>query len=162
MLYFSYGSNMSAKRLLQRIRAMKIGVAELREHRLCFHKASESDGSAKCDILYTGDPDDFILGVVYEIEESQKPILDGIEGLGFGYSIKTVTVAMGNKSVDAFTYYAISINPSLKPFAWYKQHVLVGALENSLPSDYIQRIDEVETVSDMNSERRNQELSIYN
>ena len=153
---------MSAKRLLHRISAYKIGVARLTEHRLCFHKASEADGSAKCDILHTGNPDDFILGVVYEIEESQKPILDSIEGLGFGYDIKTVAVTMGSKSLDAFTYYAISINPSLKPFAWYKQHVLVGAMENSMPSDYIQGISDVEAVSDNDSERRNQELSIYN
>ncbi len=152
---------MSAKRLLHRISASKIGVAELTEHRLCFHKASESDGSAKCDILHTGNPDDFILGVVYEIEESQKPILDGIEGLGFGYDEKTVSVTMRNKSLDAFTYYAISINPTLKPFEWYKQHVLAGAIENCMPPSYIQRINDVEAVSDTDSDRRNQELSIY-
>ncbi len=161
MFYFSFGSNMSEKRLFQRIRAEKIGVAELTEHVLCFHKTSELDGSAKCDIVKTGNSRDVVLGVVYHIEESQKPILDTFEGLGFGYDIKNVSVTIGDKSYNAFTYYATSIDPSLKPYKWYKKHVLQGAIENCMPSAYIKSIEEVDALSDTDTERRERELSIY-
>lgn len=161
MLYFSFGSNMSEKRLLRRITASRIGVAILTEHQLCFRKRSNSDGSAKCDILETGQPDDFVLGVLYDIDRSQKPVLDIYEGLGYGYDVKTVSVTIDNKSFDAFTYYATNIDTSLKPYHWYKRHVLEGARENNMPEDYIQRIDKVPAQIDIDSERKERELSIY-
>ncbi|MCK5036323.1 MAG: gamma-glutamylcyclotransferase [Candidatus Sabulitectum sp.] len=161
MLYFSFGSNMSEKRLLQRITASRIGVAILTEHQLCFRKRSEADGSAKCDILETGQPDDFVLGVLYDIHRSQKTVLDIYEGLGYGYNVKTVSVMIDNKSFDAFTYYATNIDTSLKPYHWYKRHVLEGAKENNMPQEYIQRIDRIPAQIDIDSERRERELSIY-
>lgn len=152
---------MSQKRLLHRIRATRIGVAELRGHKLCFHKTSKLDGSAKCDVFRTDNSDDFVLGVLYEIETSQKSILDTIEGLGFGYKIKTVSVMISDKSFEAFTYYATSIDPALKPYRWYKKHVLEGAKENNMPSSYIKAIESVEALSDKDAARREEELSIY-
>ncbi|MCK5785105.1 MAG: gamma-glutamylcyclotransferase [Candidatus Sabulitectum sp.] len=161
MLYFSFGSNMSEKRLLQRIRASKIGVAMLSDHKLCFHKLSKTDGSAKCDIKETGHPDDFVLGVLYDITESQKPILDIIEGLGSGYDIKNVSVKIDDRSYEAFTYYATSIDSSLMPYHWYKQHVIEGAIENGMPEEYIGSIKAVKSITDTDSKRRDRELSIY-
>ena len=161
VLYFSFGSNMSEKRLLQRIEATKIGIAVLSRHLLRFHKQGTLDGSAKCDILETGQPEDFVLGVLYDLEESQKSILDVIEGLGSGYDLKTVSVAIDGRQVKACTYYATSINPELKPYHWYKKHVLEGAIENRMPEDYIKSIEAVESVTDKDDERRQKELSIY-
>ncbi len=161
MLYFSFGSNMSEKRLLQRITASRIGVAILTGHQLCFRKRSEADGSAKCDIQETGQPDDFVFGVLYDIDRSQKPILDMYEGLGSGYNVKTVSVTINNKSFDAFTYYATSVDTSLKPYHWYKRHVLEGAKENNMPEEYIKHIDKIPALVDIDSERRERELSIY-
>lgn len=161
MLYFSFGSNMSEKRLLRRIRALKLGIAVLAGHSLRFHKPSESDGSAKCDILETGKPEDIVFGVLYDIDQSQKHILDRYEGLGFGYDIKTVSVKLDDEFLEAFTYYATSIDTSLKPYRWYKQHVLEGAIENRMPEEYIGSIEAVEAIADKNVERRRRELSIY-
>ncbi|MCK5131335.1 MAG: gamma-glutamylcyclotransferase [Candidatus Sabulitectum sp.] len=161
MLYFSFGSNMSEKRLFQRIEASKVGVAILAGHKLFFHKHSETDGSAKCNILETGRTDDIVLGVLYDVEESQKPVLDTIEGLGLGYNIKTVSVKIEGASFQAFTYYATSIDKSLKPYKWYKRHVLEGAIENRMPEAYIRSIKAVEAITDKDAERRDRELSIY-
>ncbi len=161
VLYFSFGSNMSEKRLLQRIKAEKIGVAVLNRHLLRFHKPSSLDGSAKCDIQETGQPEDFVLGVLYDIEESQKSILDEIEGLGSGYDLKTVSVTIDGHQVNACTYYATTINSKLKPYHWYKRHVLEGAIENGMPEDYIKSIQAVESVTDKDDARRQRELSIY-
>lgn len=152
---------MSEKRLLRRIRALKLGVALLTGHSLRFHKSSEADGSAKCDILETGKSEDIVFGVIYDIDQSQKHILDRYEGLGFGYDMKTVSVKLDDEFLEAFTYYATSIDTSLKPYHWYKQHVLEGAIENRMPEEYIGSIEAVEAITDKNAERRRRELSIY-
>jgi len=151
MNYFSYGSNMSIRRLRVRVpSASRLGVGVLRRHELKFHKVSTNDGSAKCDALATGNPDHLIHGVVYHIPEDEKLHLDLVEGLGFGYEQK-----------PAFCYCATAIDPELKPFDWYKEHVLKGARENNLPEAYVLAIESVESVWDSDSVRHERELSIY-
>jgi gamma-glutamylcyclotransferase len=161
--YFSYGSNMSIKRLLDRVpSAKKVGVGILEMHDLKFHKISNNDGSAKCDACETGNPEHKLYGVVFDISEQEKPVLDKKEGLGYGYEQKEVRILLNNGiTIDAFTYYATNINPELKPFDWYKEHVLRGARENELPIEHIRNIEIIEHVEDSDAERRNKELSIY-
>ena len=163
LLYFSYGSNMSVKRLRTRTpSAEKVGVGTLRGHTLRFHKLSRVDGSAKCDVKETGRPDDIIYGVLYLIDVAQKPVLDQKEGLGSGYEQKQVWVEMQEGvPVQAFTYYATLIDASLKPFDWYKTHVLIGAREHDLPAEYIRQIEAIPSIEDADVERHKSELAIY-
>jgi len=161
--YFSYGSNMSVKRLLDRVSsAKKVDVGILEKHELKFHKISKKDGSAKCDAYETGNPEHKLYGVVFHISEQEKPELDRKEGLGYGYKQKDVKILLNDgTTIEAFTYYATNINPELKPFDWYKEHVLRGARENKLPLEYIRRIEIIEHIEDSDTKRRNDELSIY-
>jgi len=161
MLYFSYGSNMSSKRLRKRIPAARLGVGKLYEHELRFHKESNNDGSAKCDAHNTGNSSHLIYGVVYEISEIHKTVLDEFEGLGFGYEIKNVQIHVEDTTISAFTYYATQINVNLKPLHWYKKHVLIGAHENALPDFYIQQIEKINSVADVDVNRHKKELKIY-
>lgn len=161
MLCFCYGSNMSQRRLQARVPSARFKtVAELPNHRLRFHKAA-MDGSAKCDAEETGNPEDRVVGVVYEIADSQKPDLDKHEALGFGYDEKQVELAAPEGNLQAWMYFATRIDDSLKPFHWYKDHVLTGARENGLPADYIARIEAVESIDDPSPERHGRELAIY-
>lgn len=161
MLCFCYGSNMSQRRLQARVPSARfVAVAELPGHRLRFHK-SATDGSAKCDAEETGNPEDRVIGVVYEIADAEKPDLDRHEALGFGYDEKQVVLTTGTGSLRAWMYYATRINASLKPFHWYKDHVLIGARENGLPAEYIARIEAVASIDDPKPERHDRELSIY-
>ncbi len=147
MNYFAYGSNMSLPRIQDRIPgAEKIGVAVLTGHQLRFHKTGQ-DGSAKCDAFFTGKPDDSVWGVVFRITEEEKVVLDGYEGLGYGYEIKSVSVNFRDDTgtADAFLYYATHIDPALKPYHWYKAFVLAGAIENQFPESAIQAIQAVES-----------------
>ncbi|WP_350034983.1 gamma-glutamylcyclotransferase [Marinobacter salarius] len=100
-------------------------------------------------------------GVVYEIDDSEKPDLDRHEALGFGYDEKQVELKTEQGTLRAWMYYATRINNSLKPFHWYKDHVLIGARENGLPADYIAQIEAVESIDDPKPERHARELSIY-
>lgn len=162
MLYFAYGSNMSTPRLAARLRvAEPMDVAELSGHRLAFHMAG-ADGSAKCDAYATGAPGDTVIGVVFRIDAREKPVLDGIEGLGVGYALKQVRVVSPLYGpLDAFLYGATQIDDGLKPYDWYKRHVLHGALEHRLPADYIRRIEAIESVPDPDPGRHAAELAIY-
>lgn len=162
MIYFSYGSNMSLRRLQQRTpSAAVIEVAELIGHKLMFHKRGR-DGSAKCDAAETGCLEDRVIGVLYEIQDSEKATLDLMEGLGNGYEEKAVVVKIPWGSViEAQTYYATHIDASLKPYHWYKAHVLQGARENELPAPYVQIIESFASIADPNPERHDLELAIY-
>lgn len=163
MLYFSYGSNMSTRRLQARVpSAAKFSVAKLTHHRLRFHKIGSKDYSAKCDIHETGQQEDVVFGVVFDIASEEKRLLDKVEGLGYGYEEKRVKLeARNGRIINAFSYYATRIDPALKPFDWYRKHVLIGALEHNLPEHYISMIKDVTAIVDENSVRRKTELSIY-
>ena len=162
MFYFAYGSNMSVRRLKERLPiASPIDVAHLYAHELRFHKTGR-DGSGKCDAHKTGDSQHAVIGIVYEISQADILILDKIEGLGVGYERKTVSLSSQSMgSITAFTYYATRTDSSLLPFHWYKHHVLVGAREHNLPSAYIEEISRVEAMLDPDQERHRNEIEIY-
>lgn len=160
--YFAYGSNMSLKRLRKRVSSAEpLERAVLRYHRLAFHKVSRKDGSGKCDIPLAKESDE-VWGRLYYIDDKDKECLDRYEGLGCGYDDKCVTVKLDSRvTVRAMTYYATEKDPTLKPYTWYIKHILVGAKEACLPSDYIKQIEEVEAEKDPCKKREWEELKIY-
>lgn len=162
MLYFAYGSNMSIKRLQARLPSAKfVAIATLSAHELAFHKVGR-DNSGKCDAFATGNASNTIMGIVYEINASEKPVLDKYEDLACGYDEKIVAlISIQGVPLKATTYYAIKINARLKPFHWYKAHVLRGATENNLPSAYIEEIARVEAIDDSDWLRHDAEMAIY-
>ncbi len=162
MFYFAYGSNMSVRRMQRRIpSASALTAATLKGHRLAFHKVGR-DGSAKCDVLASPRSDELVHGVLYRMASEHKTDLDQHEGLGRGYAEKQVAVTRTDGTrCDAFLYYATHIDGALKPFRWYREHVLRGACEHGLPAAYIARILATEVVEDPDAERHAVELAIY-
>lgn len=162
MLYFAYGSNMSAPRLRERVYITSVvGVATLVDHELQFNKQGE-DGSAKCNIDLAIDRDASVLGVVFDLPESEKRALDRFEGVGQGYEVRTVTVTLvEGQAIEVFTYWATRKDPSLKPYHWYKHHVLHGARTAGLCDHYIAQIEAVESIEDPNADRHRLQMDIY-
>ena len=77
MKYLAYGSNMSLNRLRSRTpSARRLGVFELRRHKLKFHKVGQ-DGSAKCNAFFTGIDTDIVEGVGFEINPGEILDLEG-------------------------------------------------------------------------------------
>ncbi len=161
-LYFAYGSNLSLPRLRARTPSARVlQVAALPGHALRFHKASR-DGSAKCDAFHTGRPGDRVLGVVFTIARAEKPLLDRHEGLGNGYEEKWAELHVaGGGRLRAVLYWATHIDPSLRPYHWYKAHVLHGARQHGLPPRYVAAIERVPAVPDPDPARHARELAIY-
>jgi gamma-glutamylcyclotransferase len=139
MLYFAYGSNMSSRRLKERVpTARAIGIGFVEGRRLAFHKLGV-DGSGKCDIPESDDPSNRVYGVLYEILESDWMSLDRAEGEGTHYHRVRMMVSRPNQSgVEAYVYVADpgQIRADLKPTAEYRQHVLDGVREHSVPVNW--------------------------
>lgn len=153
---------MSIRRFRERVPSAKfVSVCMLAKHKLKFHKAG-NDGSGKCDAAETGNNENTVVGVAFDISESEKTGLDRYEGLGAGYEEKVVEVISTEGEVlHAITYYATKTDPSLRPYHWYKEHVMGGAKENGLPAGYIQSIESIESVPDPKKERHENEMAIY-
>lgn len=154
---------MSILRFSSRINQFKkIDIACLTKHKLMFHKISKKDGSGKCDIYETNDQNDKVYGVLYRIDKRYELALDRFEGFKYGYDKKIIDVInSAGDQLKAMTYFATNIDNSLKPYNWYKYHVLYGAIENHLPYEYISNIEYVDSIIDKDSKRVFKELSIY-
>lgn len=162
MLYFSYGSNMSRRRLQQRVGAAEIvGTGSLTHHSLRFHKRGK-DGSGKCDAYFTGDARDIVHGVLFELCEQQRDKLNFYEGLGQGYRAAKVEIHMTTQGLSsAYTYLATDLDTGALPYDWYHEHVIFGACENQLPGSYIEALQRVLTKADTDRERHARERAIY-
>lgn len=160
LLYYAYGSNLHPARIGARIPSSQLlGVAEVSGYDLCFHKRG-ADQSAKCNALYTGDSDHKLLGALFSMASSEKPILDDIEGPG--YVVTEIVVNHAGQQREAFMYVAEAeyIDDSLAPYQWYKDYVCLGARFLQFPESYLSRLTSVEAVSDVNDERhaRNEQI----
>jgi len=154
--YFAYGSNLHPMRLMERVPSAKlVGVIELSEHSLTFHKKSD-DGSSKCNLLQTGVETDFVHGAIYEVEPEHKSELDRFEGIGYGYIDNQINLQHQGQEYTCFTYIAqrSHIFDHLKPYHWYKKLVVLGARYLQLPGSYISSIESVESVEDPDGKRR--------
>ncbi len=146
--YFAFGSNMRHERLTQRVpSARAVGVAVLGNHALRFNKLSKKDGSGKANIEPSPDPRAVVYGVLFHLDEAERPALDRAEG---GYRILRVMVRREGAGADeeAFTYIAKpeAIRDGLRPFRWYRDAAIAGARQHGLPESCIRRIEAVEVL----------------
>lgn len=165
MLYFAYGSNMCNARLQGRVpSAQALQTATLTGYRFRFHKRS-IDGSAKGNAFYTGNPEDVVYGVLFDIDAREKAALDRAEGVGNGYAELAVSVsdATGIQR-EAFMYIAenSAIDDQLFPYIWYKQLVLDGARQHALPDEYVSQIEAIPATEDPDRARASKNAVILN
>lgn len=162
VVYFAYGSNMALRRLRARVPSAEVlGIGLLAGHSLRFHKVGR-DGSGKCDVFRTDSRGEQVEGRLFTMDPGGVPVLDQVEGEGRGYQRREVRIALpGGGSLDAFAYFATHIDARLRPFNWYKRHVLTGAGEAGLSRGYRAAIEVVASVSDPDPARAQAELAIY-
>lgn len=131
--YFAFGSNMSSARFLTRVPlARSVGRARLDGWRFTCDKLG-MDGSAKANILRHEGA--FVWGVVFIMPAAALPDLDAIEG---GYERVTVEVEHERlRKIESICYASKVRAADTVPHAWYKRHIVTGAVEHGLPTDYI-------------------------
>jgi AIG2-like family len=163
MLYFAYGSNMCTGRLRRRVpSANYVRIAKLMGHSFRFHKRT-NDGSGKGDAFETGNPSELVWGVIFDIDEREKRVLDEAEGFGRGYLDKRATVLdESGQEHRVFLYVADanSVDDSLRPYSWYKRFVIDGARQHDLPEAYVSAIAAMPDVEDGDRTRDQRNRSI--
>ena len=153
---FCYGSNMSFRRLKERVSSAKFHcIGYVNNYLLTFEKES-NDGSGKATLIDSNNSNDIVWGVVYTIDTKQKPILDKFEALGYGYDEFQLKISDGSTCrLTAMAYVGNKkyLKPNLKPYGWYLRHLIVGATENKLPKGYIQKLENIDYIQDQNKSR---------
>lgn len=147
LTYFAFGSNMLLDRIKERVpSACVLGNAALCGYTLRFNKLSK-DGSGKANIVPSTDPRAVVHGVLYRLDEDERPRLDRAEGLGQGYRIRHVRVRRDGEGAEeeAFTYVASpeAIRDDPPPVRSYRDMVIQGATQNQLPEYYVRQIEAV-------------------
>ena len=157
---FAFGSNMCSARLRDySVSPERQGVAAvLSEHRLCFNKRSR-DGSGKANVEPESSGE--VWGVLYAIPRDHLPVLDRGEGPGYSRQRMIVRVERG-ATCDAWVYVATEPDPdpALRPYAWYKRFLVEGANEHGLPRTYIEQLEAIKSVDDLDAGRDQQKRAI--
>ena len=146
MKIFCYGSNMNTQRITERCSSSRfISRAKVTGWKLSFNKISK-DKSSKANLVYTGD-NSLVWGVIFDISEVQKPILDKAEGLGNGYEEhKLKVISDSEQEIECHCYIATNpkyLDDNLKPYPWYTDFCLSGAKEHNLPEEWILTLEQL-------------------
>ena len=144
-LYFAYGSNMSTARMCARVpEAEVVSSARLAGHRLVCDKQGV-DGSGKANLR--SDPEQVAWGVVYRLPGHAWEVLDRFE-VAYARHYTQLTTPAGTP-LTAQLYLAIAPSgEALRPFHWYRDHMLAGAREHALPATVIAEIESWSVIVD--------------
>jgi cation transport regulator ChaC len=126
-LYFSYGSNMDARRMRARVGDFESRAwAVLENYRIDFAKrATATDVPDAAFATIIADPDARTEGTVYRVTEAQLDAMDRHEGVPEHYQRKHVTLRLTDgRRVESLTYAANPRHcaPGLKPPRFYLYH----------------------------------------
>jgi len=149
ILYFAYGSNMATDHMVSRIPSAEVlGRARLHDKRVVFNKRSK-DGSWKANLVYS--PSNVSWGVLYKVNSEDIEKLDRIEG---GYTRTQVTVQLDEgKTVLAETYISTKVTNKPVAYTYYKNLLVAGAREHSLPPDYVCYLESLPAKTDTSSSK---------
>jgi len=167
LLYFAYGSNMLRGRLERRLQGLeRVCTAYLPGYRLRSDKMSD-DGSNKANIESFKDGE--VWGVLWAVPIKERRGLDRAEGCfperrKSHYQPHDVTVFDENgRSRRAMTYIACEGRRSEKDlpmYTWYHRFLALGAKENGLPGEYLEVIERLPRIRDLDEERHDRNMAI--
>lgn len=136
--------------------ARLIGSSILPRYDLRFHKVGRLDGSGKCNVVPGGNG---VYVAIFTIEESERSLLDSIEGRGNGYESLTIE-AEGFGRCWSYIATPDAVDNSLRPTDWYKEMVRLGCLFHKFPREYIQFVRQVFAVKDLDHQRSHREWNV--
>ena len=153
---FSYGSNLLFQRIKERVASVQVvRNHQLKGYQFAFNKHS-IDGSTKANIVATHNSQDQVWGVIHKISLTDKPILDEFEALGKGYDHLTFHLEMGGSMETIYAYMATDSKylADGRPYDWYYNFVLAGAMENDFPEEYIRKLKVFKSKPDTDLSRK--------
>ncbi len=143
MFYFAYGSNMERfqlKRLCPK--AKFVAATTLSDYELGFFGNSPMWGGGIASIRER--PGKTVEGVVWEISEADRKVLDEYEGYPALYLHKEIQVRnRAGKMIAAFAYIMADPGHEVSPSKRYKQLLISGAEEHGLSDEYIEALEAI-------------------
>lgn len=153
MYYFAYGSNMCTARLARRMPSVyPMGPAWIDGYRLYWHLIG-NDGSGKCNVVATGNPNDRVHGVLFELDAASLDRLHAVEGPGYDFLELAAGHASGTMTAGVYRGRADWLDDALTPFDWYHDFVVTGARAHGLPADWIAGLANVTVAADPDTRR---------
>jgi len=142
ILYFAYGSNMSAARMKQRLGwEAPRRVATLRDFQLVFDQAGFNDPSWSPANIRS-DHGGLVEGIVYEVEEKDLKILDGYEK--YYQRLEVKVMAAQEKILDAVTYLSKKPLGEKPPTQEYLNFLLEG--KSFLSREYFDELSRIQVI----------------
>ena len=142
ILYFAYGSNMSAARMKQRLgweaprRAATLSDFELVFDQAGFNAPSWSPANIRSD------QGNLVEGMVYEVEEKDLKILDGYEKYYQRLGVKVM--AAQDEKLDAVTYLSKKSRGEKSPTQEYLNFLLEG--KSFLSREYFDELSRIQVI----------------
>ena len=147
MLYFAYGSNMNWAQMRERCPSVRfVAVARLQGHRLAITRKSRRRLCGTADVVSEAGCQ--VWGIVYEIDDGELSVLDGLED-GYGREKMKVRPANdGARPLEAWVYIAEKEDSPPPRNALYKSLILEGARHWRLPEAYIAMLEMIEATEE--------------
>ena len=142
ILYFAYGSNMSAARMKQRLgwEAPRL-AASLKDFKLVFDQASFNDPSWSPANIRS-EQGGLVEGMVYEVEEKDLKILDGYEK--YYQRLEVKVMAAQEKKLDAVTYLSKKSRGEKPPTQEYLNFLFEG--KSFLSREYFDELTWIQVI----------------
>lgn len=128
---FSYGMNTNVTQMFLRCNRPRIvGAGLLTRYQFNFRY--------NADVHYTGNFNDRVHGLVWELTQEDLDIIDLLEGFPTYYTREQVTVEVRESfSLTAWVYEMVNKSPLDFPSLQYQDCVVEGYMQNSIPTDQI-------------------------
>ena len=142
ILYFAYGSNMSAARMKQRLGwEAPRRVASLKDFQLVFDQAGFNDPSWSPANIRS-EQGGLVEGMVYEVEEKDLKILDRYEK--YYQRLEVRVMATQEKNLDAMTYLSKKPQGEKPPSQEYLNFLLEG--KSFLSREYFDKLNRIQVI----------------
>lgn len=132
MLYVAYGSNMNVEQMAYRCPSSKIvGTGKVRGWKLVFNTYA--------DIIETGNDNDFVPIVIWNIVDNDWDMLDMYEGYPTHYIKRKINFKFDNGSTDTGIAYVMNDNRKgiCPPYESYFDGIITGCFENGIDTEYL-------------------------
>jgi gamma-glutamylcyclotransferase (GGCT)/AIG2-like uncharacterized protein YtfP len=146
MYYFAYGNNMNPDIIKEQgveYFTRKRGI--VKGYRLIFNKKAQGEDYSYANIEQTGNSEDVIEGILYELDDCEMKEIDKKEGFPSQYNKYRIDVETEEGTIQAFVYIAQPewIDNNLKPPKFYIENMLRA--KDLVSQDYLNFIENIET-----------------
>jgi gamma-glutamylcyclotransferase (GGCT)/AIG2-like uncharacterized protein YtfP len=144
MVYFGYCTLLDVEKMKGFCpKAEPVGVAQLRDYRMCFSSFSGDSTNGGCNLeQLLGHK---MWGLLYEITKEEFDALDVISGVDKGH-FKRINITVADKKGKQFsatTYVNPNPGAPFRPSMEYTRPILVGARALQLPEEYIIELEQI-------------------